>query len=227
MAFGGLVKKIWGVAILAIGVTAQASGLLPISKQTVPNAGAIVSWQEIAGYRDSDLDPMSAPRISLECADTNLYPTHPQQNTKHYHLFLSARYDHTRLKGDDEACTLSSKYPNAQGVKPCLRPDYLEYAVISDTYRDSCGHMYRGFWDVAFLKANDNMGVLFAKGRTLYQKPNAGDVNDMYIGDTYAVSADEFLFLSPLLPGDLQKVEMLKASALGTHIFENNLWRAR
>lgn len=226
---GGLVKQLSVLMIVmtVVGMKAQAMGLLPDSKQVVPNADAITSWQEIPGYRDSQVDSLTVARVALDCGDKNLYPTHPQQNTKLYHLFLSARYDHTRLKGDDEACATSAKYSNAQGAKACLRPDYLEYAVISDIYRDSCGHTYRGFFDVAFLKANDNMGVLFAKGRALYPKPNAGALMDMYVGDTYAVDQSEFLFLSPLFPGDQERSDELQTSAAKSHILQNNIWRVK
>lgn len=220
-------KLFLSLVILGLGSGAAAQGLLPISLQTVPNASAIISWQDIPGYQDSTVDPMRVERVKLDCGDRNLYPTHPQQNTKHYHLFQSARYDHSRLKGTDEACALSSKYTNARGELTCLRPDSLEYAVISDLYRDSCGHIYRGFWDVAFLKANDNMGVLFAKGRTLYPKPNAGGLNDMYIGDTYAVDVGEFLFLSPVFSPDADKIRELEASALRTHTLDSFSWKVR
>lgn len=219
-------KFILSLVLLSFSNGAFAEGLLPISKQILPNATAVSSWQEIAGYRNTEIDAMAMPRIPLNCADTNLYPTHPQQKTKLYHVFRSARYDQSKLTGADEACTLSSKYPSANGTKACLRPDYLEYAVISDIYRDSCGNLYRGVWDVAFLKANDNMGVLFAKGRTLYQKPEAGDVLDMYVGGTYAVGVEEFLFLSPILDTDL-RVEMdLEQAARSTHRYENFIWNS-
>jgi hypothetical protein len=223
---GAGVKFILSWMLLSFSIGAFAEGLLPISKQILPNPAAISSWQEISGYRNTSVEVMSMARIPLNCTDSNLYPTHPQQNTKLYHIFRSARYDQTKLIGADEACALSSKYPSASGTKACLRPDYLEYAVISDVYRDSCGNFYRGVWDVAFLKANDNMGVLFSKGRTLYQKPEAGDALDMYVGGTYAVGVEEFLFLSPILDTDLGLETSLEQSARATHQYENLIWKS-
>ena len=220
-------KFVLSLVLLIFAKGVFAEGLLPMSKQIVPNASAVISWQEMQGYRSTDIDVMTLPHIPLTCADTTLYPTHPQQNTKLYHVFRSARYDQTKMTGDAEACSLSSKYPSANGIKACLRPDYLEYAVISDIYRDTCGNFYCGVWDVAFLKANDNMGILFSKGRTLYQKPEAGDILDMYIGDTYGVSADEFLFLTPVFGPDLEREKELEQAARATHRYENFIWKSQ
>lgn len=223
----GSMKILWGVLIIFIGFQAQAMGPLPISKQVIPDSRALLSWQEIPGYQNTEIDPMSIERISLKCADTRLFPTHPQQNTKLYHLFLSGRYDHTKLAGEDEACAMSSKYSNAKGVKACLRPDWIEYAVLSDLYTDSCGHLYRGFWDVAYLKTHDNMGVLFSKGRTLYPKPDSGNLNDMFIGGTYTLDVHDFLFLSPLLPKDAEQINKLQTEAVQTQSLKDHLWAPR
>jgi hypothetical protein len=50
------------------------------------------------------------------------------------------------------------------------------------------------------------MGTLFSKGRTQYPKPNAIFAGEVVDGNTYAVGIKNFLFLSPLLPGDMKKI---------------------
>jgi hypothetical protein len=83
---------------------------------------------------------------------------------------------------------------------------------MSDTYEDACGNLYRGYWFLNYRvgggpqKSEDNMGTLFSKGRTQYPKPNAIFAGEVVDGNTYAVGIKNFLFLSPLLPGDMKKI---------------------
>jgi hypothetical protein len=193
---------------------------LPISRQDIPNPAAIVGWQEVDGYQTSQVDVMALPAVPVNCADKNLYPTHPQQTTKLYHRFLSVRYAEAKLTAGDEACKIGSKYQNAAGRRPCLAADYGEYAVLSDTYQDACGNFYRAAWDIFFLKGNDNMGMLFSKGRTLYQRPDSDFPNDMYVAQTYPVPASDFLLISPLFPGDEQAIQIQRDGALKTHTYD-------
>lgn len=166
------------------------------------------------------MDVFSLPSKKIECGDPNLYPTHPQQSTKLYHSYQTAAYDQTRLRAEDEACKIGSKYENTLGWRPCLLADVAEDAVISDTYQDACGHFYRAAWEVTFLKSDDNMGLLFSRGRTLYPKENAEFENDMYVAQTYPVAAEDFLVITDLFPGDLEKIEAQKRAAEATHSYD-------
>ena len=199
---------------------ASSPGPLPISKQEIPDSGAITRWQNVDGYQSTPIDVMTLPSVPVSCADQNLYPTHPQQTTKLYHQFLAARYSEQKLTANDTVCKIGSKYKNTSGMYPCLAADYGEYAVISDTYQDACGHYYRGVWDVFFLKRDDNMGMLFAKGRTLYQKPHSDYPNDMYVAQTYPVDVKDFLIVTSLFPGDREEIEKQRQDAQATHIYD-------
>ena len=104
-----------------------------------------------------------------------------------------------------------------------MQPDIVYNVILSDIYRDRCGHIYRGFKHVVYLKQNDNMGTLLALGRTVYPVPNSQVQGDMYDGPTYPVLVQEFLFLSPVFPGDEAKAQALKAQAIkSTHSFDEN-----
>lgn len=189
---------------------------------TPPDAHAFKGWQPVAGYVTSTLDLAKLPRLELNCpADADgLYPTHPQQEVKHYHRFDWGTYDHFKLKGGDEACALGSHYKNTNGEYSCLRPDVAYSVIMSDVYRDRCGQLYRAYWQFVYLKANENMGTLFSLGRTLYPNPKSSFPNDFVMGGTYRVSRDQVLFLSPLLSGDREKITRSQQNALRTHRFD-------
>ncbi len=186
----------------------------------LPNRSALMAWQDIPGYQTMKTDVDSFPSVAFSCDDQNLYPTHPQQMNKIYHLFKMAYYDRLKLQASDSACTFGAKEQNASGIFPCLKADSAEYAIISDTFQDSCGHVYRAAWQVAFAKRNDNMGMLFSKGRTLYPRPNSSFENDMYVAQTYAVPVRDFLFITSPFAGDLERIEQLRKASSETHTYD-------
>lgn len=173
-----------------------------------PTHPALRPWSPVVDYVSSPVPLNQIKKVAFNCAaDAKLYPTHADQTLKYYHIFNSASFDLARLKYDDPACLLPSRYKNAAGQYYCQRADIYFTTIISDTYRDRCGHVYRGFWRTSFLQQNENMGTLFAKGRTMYPKPGAEFPGDVQLGGTYAVDSAEFLFLAELLPGDAQQIE--------------------
>ena len=167
-----------------------------------PTHPALNPWSPVPDYVSSPVELNQIKRKVLNCAESPLYPTHADQTLKYYHLFDAAGFNLSRLKFDDPACLLPSRYKNSAGQYYCQRADIFYTAIISDTYRDRCGNVYRGFWRISFLKQNENMGTLFAKGRTMYPKPGAEFPGDVQLGGTYPVEVSEFLFLSELLAGD-------------------------
>jgi hypothetical protein len=173
----------------------------------IPNSKAIQRWAEKPGYVSNSLDLNKLVKISLNCEDKKLYPTHADQTTKAYHVFNAGIFDARLLKGSDKACLRPSLYRNGSGVYYCVRADHIETAVISDTYKDSCGNYYRGFWRVTYMHADESMGTLFAKGRTMYVRPGAEFKGDYVLGGTYPVDEKEFLFLSPLFLTDQEKID--------------------
>lgn len=217
--------KIFYVLVVLCGfasATAQTAERISEGvRSSLVSFGALGGWRDWPGYAAGDgSNPFLLPRVEISCADTLLFPTHPQQETKIYHIYQIAQYDQAKLNGDDPACLMSARYANGKGVKACLRADYAHYVVLSDLYRDRCGGLYRGFWELAFLNRDESMGTLFSLGRVLFQKENSS-VLDMYVASTYPVPRKEFLFLSPLLPGDREKIESLKGAALkDTHTLD-------
>ena len=160
------------------------------------------------------LDTLKVKKTTLNCAGAEeLYPTHPDMGLKEYYNAQWGRYDQRLLKGNDEACLVSSRPSRPNALKFCLAADILKYVIISDTYQDACGNLYRGFYEEMYFKAQDNMGTLFSKGRSVYPDPNAMFSGEMITAGTYAVPASEFLFLTPLFPGDAEKIEKARKQA--------------
>ena len=171
-------------------------------------------------YEEVDVDGSQFPPsridiVPLTCRDRKLYPTHPQQFSKDYVMSLVSKYDRIRLPGTSSACTTPTT-----SKRTCIVAMRAVVAVMSDTYQDSCGNYYRGYWFLSYrvstnrFKTEDNMGTLFSKGRTQYPKPHAQFAGEVVDGNTYPVSEKDFLFLTPLLPGDMKKIRDNQAYAI-------------
>ena len=164
----------------------------------VPNPEAFRGWT-IKPYDIDELDFAKVKTKTFACADTLLIPLSADQSTKKYHKYVVGSYDHSKLKGDSEACVTSS----VTGY--CLRGDTVQYTIMSDTFKDSCGNTYRAFWEVLFLTKNESMGTLCSLGRTFYEKADAQFPGETEIGPTYPVEANRFIFVTELFATDLKK----------------------
>jgi hypothetical protein len=190
-----------------------------LASNDLPDSNAVIRWSN-PHYEESnvpildDLDPVQVPAI---CPDPKLYPTHPQQRSKSYHVYRVAVYENEKLAADSPVCKLTSN-----GAKKfCLLADTFQYAVISDVFQDACGGLYRGVWSVGFLKRDDNVGMLLSKGRTVYTKPNASFEGDVEDGQTYALEAKDFLLLTAPFPGDKETAAKLAGEAKATHTYDS------
>ncbi len=190
----------------------------------IPYSEAFLGWSTPKGYQDDSIHFDRLSPKDLNCQSQLLYPTHPQQNLKIYHIYRHGKYNHFKLKGDDEACAISAKQNNGRGFKNCFRPDLLVDVVLSDTYMDSCGNYYRAFNHVQFFSRLENMGHLFTPGRTLYQDPQSNFENDFIVGQTYFVNLSDFLLVTELFPGDFELIKQYSAEALKTHVFDKNTY---
>jgi hypothetical protein len=197
---------------------APSSSYLPwgLTQGELPEPGAVLRWsdprfEDTHAPRPSDLKQVEIPG---QCGDRRLFPTHPQQNSKIYHVFRTAVYDANGVPGDSRVCKSPSN-------ERCALTDIFEYAVISDIYQDACGGLYRGVWSVGFLKQDDNKDVLFAKGRTVYPREGATFSGDVEDGGTKAVPRSEFLFLTPPFPGDAAAAARLARAAAATHTYDS------
>ena len=194
-----------------------------LSQSDIPSANALVRWSD-PQYEDPHLpalDSLAHVEVPASCPDRHLYPSHPQQSTKTYHVFRVAVYDQAEVEAGSRLCRVRTH----QAQPRCLMSDVFEYAVLSDLFRDACGGLYRGVWNVKALKQDDSMGTLFSKGRVMEPKPNSPFEGDMDEGPTYAVDRSDFLFLAPPFPGDAEQVATLAAQAAplelnpSTHLF--------
>jgi hypothetical protein len=190
-----------------------------LASSDLPDPNAVIRWAN-PHYEESnlpaldDLDPVQVP---ASCADKKLYPTHPQQRSKSYHVYRVAIYENEKLPADSPVCKITS----AGAKKFCLLADTFQYAVISDVFQDACGGLYRGVWNAGFLKRDDNLGVLLSKGRTVYPKPNASYEGDVEDGQTYAVEAKDFLLLTAPFAGDKETAAKLAGEAQTTHTYDS------
>lgn len=176
----------------------------------IPSPQAFKGFKDKVGYASMPLDLNKLMKVQVKCQTKDLLPTHQQQTTKQYHIYQSGSFDLSKLPFDSEACTMPSKFKNGKGQFYCQQSDILESTVISDTYKDSCGNFYRGFWRVTFLRKNETMGTLFSLGRTLYPKPNSPVENDFEPGDIYPVPTTQFLFFTSLFTADAKKIDELR-----------------
>jgi hypothetical protein len=186
----------------------------------VPEARALQRWSD-PGFENAnkiDLNLLGRIELPASCIDKHLYPTHPHQLTKIYHVYRVGDFNQSEVPANSQICKISSRPTEASAKKFCLRADSYHHAVISDTFADACGNFYRGIWRVGFLKSDETMGTLFSKGRTLYQNPKSEFENDLVVGPTYALERKDFLFLTPLFDGDLLRIKKIREDSLRYHV---------
>lgn len=190
----------------------------PVSRDRVPDEYAFKGWQDDT-ISTSAPRPEDAKRKKLACDKTTLLPTQPQSALKRYHRYAHGLYDNSKLNGESRACKIPGNGRNGRGERTCLAAATLDYAMLSDTYVDTCGNFYRGFWEELYLSTEETMGTLISKGRTVYPVPNAQFSGEVYDGATHAVDASDFVFLSELSPGDTESIAKAKENANreGTH----------
>lgn len=189
------------------------AGLPPDFSYEAPNSAAFKGWARKFQEESSDIDPYAWERAALACDRPGIFPTHPQMSLKRYHLVLSGQYDHLRLRGNDQACAIGGKKPDGRGIVPCFRPDILHYALLSDTYQDACGHLFRGVKEAAFFRRHETMSTLFSPGRAVIPKPSS-EFKEFIVAPTKAAAPEDFLFFLQLLPGDEGKIAEERDKAL-------------
>ena len=205
------------------GALAEQRADEPVSRDRIPEPQAFLGWRdEVSAV--SPPRPADAKRVEVACADHRLFPTQPASSLKRYHRYSHGRYDHFKVSGDSPVCKIPNQTLNSRRERPCAAAAGIDYAMLSDTYADSCGHFYRGFWDALYLTTDESMGTLMSKGRTVYEVPRSPFAGEVYDAQTYAVEASEFALLSELGPGDAEQIAKAKESAIraGTHRYDPN-----
>ncbi len=175
-----------------------------------PDPEYMKRWQENREFViNTALPPFRITEKPFSCKVRKVYPTHPSQYTKDYLYAVYANYDHGKIPPNSSACM--RKNPTGRF---CVRTTSAYMVVMSDTYEDECGNYYRGYWLITYLKSDESMGTLFAKGRAAYEKPDAQFANEYVEDGTHFLAPREFLLFSELLPGDAKKIREEKARAL-------------
>jgi hypothetical protein len=219
-----LVIILFAVTLLLSGMTAvaqshMASHVSPwgLEPADVPNPEALSGWLDLGYETDRrDLDGLLRAEIPGSCDQSTLYPAHPQQTSKQYHVFRAAHFTGSKLRADARACKRSGKSKSR-----CLETYPLHYGIISDLFQDACGNMYRAFWKITyFYPSEESMGTLSSKGRTLYSPPKPMSENDQYVGPTFPVARDEFIFLTPAFEGDIDALANGLANSKKTHQYD-------
>ncbi len=108
----------------------------------------------------------------------------------------------------------------------CLRPSDVTFALMSDTYMDACGNMFRGWFVKFYPTLRDNlqngMGILFAPGRGAYNiYERDGSLSGSRNMGTHAVQENAFEFFTALSPAEVAAVERkrLQATQRGGYTF--------
>ena len=179
--------------------------------EVFPDTHLLKGWQPSSEvvFAGTPPRPSQLNEVPLECADKRLWPTHPQQFTKEYLHAVYSNYEHHKVPVNSAACLRAN--PTRRF---CVSATWANMIVMSDTFEDSCGHRYRGYWLVTFLDSEESMGTLLSKGRTVYPKANSQFAGEYEEGQTYVVNEKDFMFLTRLRVGDSAKIEQQRAQAL-------------
>lgn len=167
-------------------------------------------WQEDTDVvMDGDLPLSQIKQKKFSCHSQIVWPAHPSQYTKDYLWARYSQYNHANLPPTSYACLT----PNPTR-RFCLRAAIAKAIVLSDTYVDECGNYYRGYWLVTYLRSDESMGTLYAKGRRGVQNPRSEYEYDFIDDTTYFVPVDQFLFFGELMSTDMKRIQEEKARAL-------------
>ncbi len=203
------------------------------------NPQALGHWKA-KGYADEEWPMSRLQEIPFKGGEPLLYPTQPQQLLKTYHRYDYARYDKRKIAGTGDECVLSmlTQLPAAAAQRRvalaqergrrinCLQGDVAYDLLLSSTYTDDRGNLYRGVTRQQFLESHESMGHSVAAGHTVYERSGSQFANavDAYDGNTYAVALDEFLLIAQPFPADRKQIARLQQKAGQTHRRQGLLW---
>jgi len=185
------------------------------------------AWHKNSSYSGSlrSFIPNESNDVSTKLCGDKFYPAHPLANTKTYHYAKFRRYDLAKLPASSYSCRTTSNGRR----KFCLAAGDLLFTVISDTFVDTCGNSFRGFWAVAYNSDDENMGTLLAKGRTIEPIPNSPFRHDYRPSNTYEVSRSDFIYFAPLFAKDKARIKTAIKTAVKEFkmIKTNNIFSKR
>lgn len=174
-----------------------------ILSEAISDQPAFLGWR-LSSNNTSNLIPSKLARKAILCEDKKLYPTHPSMILKKYFLVYVGKYQVTQLTRNSLACKLSS--PDLKNQR-CILADDLYHYIVSDTYRDRCGNLYRGFIKRQFFKSKERIETLFSPGRSVVKTPGSTFSGDYTVANTASVDSVTFEIITDLFPGDLEGIQ--------------------
>lgn len=198
--------------VLLAPLATAAAGEQP---ENAPPGPPVMRWIDIPGTIPLN---GSWTRITLTPChrDPNLYPTHPSQSTKAYHVNKAGQYDASKLSAGDPYCKIGQKTGSSARGRLCLMAVEARHVMLSDFFMDRCGSFYRGFWERRFVVASksDDHPYLLSRGRVA-EMMDRGAYSDSSDGNTYAVSPKDFLFFTSVSAPEMEKIGNARKRALG------------
>lgn len=189
--------------------------LLSLAKAQVPHSEAFKGWKFDPSFEADGSDLKTLNKVSLACESSMLYPTHPQQDTKTYHLAVYGEYNNQLVLGGDKGPFADICQAWTRGAvvekRMCLKSKTINMVVLSDLYQDACGNVYRGFFKKQFFTTDETMGTLVSPGKTFYENPYSEFIGtklvDTYVGGTNPVPASQFLYFTRASALDMTRIQ--------------------
>jgi hypothetical protein len=215
---GTTLASAWGDYIIKNVINKQQGGLAHFFDRT---DALQLPWkfdEQEFGVNGSEDPPSYFQRKPFACRKNNkLWPTHPQQETKHYHFAVYATYNHAK-KLDPTNAMICAQPNSKKNPTKCMRGTVAKVVVMSDLYQDECGNIYRGFWPIFFTVGSryfetgtENMGTLASKGRWF----TVDDEGDHFrLAATYSLTKSDFMFLVEPSPHDEADIREKRQRAL-------------
>lgn len=133
--------------------------------------------------------------LRRDICEGSLYPLTKDQKEKTYHLEFSASFERT-IPGDSELCQVRQR----GGQFRCIVAKRFKAKLLSDTYRDRCGNLLRGFAWVTYTLPGETMMDSVSPGRTLEVDQRFNGATLYRAGEIKAVTPKRFEFFETYGP---------------------------
>lgn len=124
-----------------------------------------------------------------DICEGDLLPLSKDQKKKTYHLDFTATFDRT-IPGDSDLCQVRQR----GGQFRCIVAKRFKAKLLSDTYRDSCGNLLRGYAWITYTLPGETMMDSVSPGRTLEVAERFNGAILYRAGEIEAVSPKRFQF---------------------------------
>ena len=157
-----------------------------------------------------DKDLKEGTYTSADICEGDLIPENKSQKNKTYHLEASI-YFNRKLPGPHPLCAISqrstSKCRRLSGDEleqcrwknlRCLKVKKQVFKILSDTYKDSCNQVVRGFALVSYSYPGEHMNDSVSPGHSLeVEAVFSGGIRSFRDGPISNVPQERFLIITP------------------------------